>query len=414
MSFNLPELHEHTVAPPALPPIEGGTEIELALSDACRRAPVSARTLAALGNVLVRRGAYLDALEAYRSASDLDPADAPLAWMCAEIAHVLDARDTSVQYRARALAVQRVFPDPLPVGSRIPVLLLLRDAPYSDNTPLELLLDRKRVAVHKYYVEGDAAPALPHADVVMTAFGYAHGAHNAIERAALLSPAVNDSRALVRTAREHVQAWAATIDGVVAAQSAVYSGAQLIGHPLPVTIRPLDTHAGHGLALIAEADDLAAHLERFPAERYYVAPFIEYRSDDGLYRKFRVIFVDGEAYPYHYAMSLHWMVHYQSAPMEHVEAFREEEALFLNDPQRVVPRWKQTMREIADAVGLDYFGIDAGVLPDGRVVIFEADAAMLVHDEDARGVFAYKRPYVARIREALHELIARRTPQRTP
>ena len=71
------------------------------------------------------------------------------------------------------------------------------------------------------------------------------------------------------------------------------------------------------------------------------------------------------------------------------------------------------MPEIARAVGLDYFGIDATVLPDGRLAVFEADAAMLVHDEDARDVFAYKRPFVAHIREALHATIASRIRRET-
>jgi tetratricopeptide (TPR) repeat protein len=414
MTWKIPELCEHTVAPPALQPLADAAEIEERLSSACVLAAPEARTLAALGNVMLRRGAYLDALEAYRSASDADPSDAPLAWMTGEIAHVLDASDTSVTYRTRALTLQRVFCDPLPVGSRTSVLLLLRDAAYSDNTPLELLLDRTRVAVHKYYVEGDAVPGLPDADVVMTAFGFAHAGMRAIHRAAVISPSINDPRKLPHIARETVPAWASHIGGLVAPPANIVLREDLRSVAFPVTMRPLDTHAGKGFALVMNLEDAEHHASRFPALQYYVGPFIDYRSSDGFYRKFRVIFVDGKPFAYHYAVSLDWMVHYQSAPMQHVPAFREEEALFLEAPQSVVPEWEPIMRGIARAVDMEYFGIDAAVLKDGRIVLFEADAAMLVHDEDARGIFAYKRPYVARIREALHTLIERRKRQRIP
>ena len=409
----LPEPEEHTVAPPALGALARADELERALSAACGIHPPKARTLAALGNAMLRRGAYLDALEAYRSASDLDPSDAPLAWMCAEIAYVLDNTETSVRYRARALGRQRLFLDPLPVGDRTPVLLLLRDAPYSVNTPLELVLDRSRVAIHKLYVEGEAAMPLPDVDAVFTAFGFAHAAGRAVANAARFTDTINDPHALERTSREAVGAWANSIAGIRAPACEIVTQSDLGRVTLPATIRPIDTHAGDGFALIASREELDLWIERSPADAYYVAPFIDYRSADGFYRKFRAIFVDGVAYPYHHATSLHWMVHYKTAPMQSVSAFREEEARFLADPAAFVPQWERVMPEIARTVGLDYFGIDAAAMPSGDLVLFEADAAMLVHDEDARGVFAFKRPYVARIREALHALIARRTRRRT-
>ena len=366
---------------------------------------------------MVRRGRYVDALEAYRVAADLDPSAALAHWACAEIAHVLDDVATSREYRARALALQRVYPDPLEVGNRTPILLLLRDAPYSVNAPLELLLDRSRFAVHKYYVESDALPVLPPFALAFCAFGAAENAHEAIRRAAVFfdgtSPALNDPGRLERTARESLGRTLGGIDGVVCPGATIATGVQAQSIALPALVRPIDTHAGDGFAYLLEAQELHRHLQRFPAERYYVSRFLNYRSPDGLYRKFRAIFVDGVAYPYHLAIAPQWMVHYQSSPMRESRVFRDEERRFLEAPQRAVALWDRVMPEIAQAVGLDYFGIDATVLPDGRLAVFEADAAMLVHDEDAHDVFAYKRPFVARIREALHDAIVNRTHRET-
>ena len=62
---------------------------------------------------------------------------------------------------------------------------------------------------------------------------------------------------------------------------------------------------------------------------------------------------------------------------------------------------------MARATGLDYGGIDCGIDPDGRIVVFEANAAMLVHDEKAE-IFAYKNQYIARIKQAFDALLTRR------
>ncbi len=417
LAQRFPELGEHSVAPPALRPFTGVDQVEREISMICASGAGSSEAFALLGNAMVREGRYVDALEAYRSAADLDPSNALASWACGEIAHVLADEETSRTYRARALARQRVYPDPLPVGTRTPILLLLRDAAYSENTPLELLLDRSRVAVHKYYVEGDAHPALPPYALAVCAFGSAQAARGATRRASTFlsgAPAsINDPARLAGIARESVAATLGAIDGVVTVDARIVEGSDASAIAAPALVRPMDTHAGEGFAYVTSDAELRSHLARFPAERYYCSNFVETRGSDGLYRKFRAIFVDGVAYPYHLAIAPQWMVHYESSPMREDPALREEERAFLADAARLLPSWHRVMPQIAQAVGLDYFGIDATVLPDGRLFVFEADAAMLVHDEDARDVFAYKRPYVARIREAFHAAIASRTRRET-
>jgi hypothetical protein len=417
LAQRFPELGEHSVAPPALRPFAGIEDAESQISALCAGTSPPAFAFALLGNVMVRKGHYVDALEAYRSAADLDPTFALASWACAEIAHVLADDDTSRTYRARALALQRVYPDPLPVGARTPILLLLRDASYAENAPLELLLDRSRVAVHKYYVEGEGASHLPPHALAFCAFGSAAGAGEAVRRASDFfndAPAtINDPARLAGLARESLAETLGAIDGVRCAHASVVEGADAANIAIPALLRPIDTHRGDGFAYLTSDDALRSHLARFPAARYYRSDFVETRGSDGLYRKFRAIFVDGVAFPYHLAIAPQWMVHYQSSPMRENAALREEERSFLEDPARVFPWWHRVMPQIARAAGLDYFGVDATVLSDGRLFVFEADAAMLVHDEDPHDVFAYKRPHVARIRDALHATIANRIRPKT-
>jgi FkbM family methyltransferase len=61
---------------------------------------------------------------------------------------------------------------------------------------------------------------------------------------------------------------------------------------------------------------------------------------------------------------------------------RKEEEQFLEDMASVFnPHHQNALRAIAKATGLDYGGVDCGLDRDGRIVVFEANAAMLVHDE---------------------------------
>ena len=61
---------------------------------------------------------------------------------------------------------------------------------------------------------------------------------------------------------------------------------------------------------------------------------------------------------------------------------------------------------IGQALDLDYCGVDFGVLADGRVLVFEANATMLVHPEKPDGPLAHKNPAIARIFDAFRAMLA--------
>ena len=404
-------LCEWTVAPPALAAFVGLRELRAHLETICSSGASGPLEWAMLGNAYTREGRYLEAIDAYERALAIDPHFAAAHLAIAELASMLHDEEPDALHRKRALALQRVYLDPLPVGDRLPLVMLLRDVPYSVNMPLDVLVDRTRVALHKVYMEGEVEIP-PHAAAIC-AFGYAYDALGAIDRAtsiagALAHPIINVPARLLATAREALPQTLASIDGVRACASTAYSARDLTHAALPALVRPRDTHAGRGLSLVRSPDEMRAHLARFPAQAYHVTPFVEYRSPDGYYRKYRAILIDGVAYPYHLAISPRWMVHYRGSPMREHAWMREEEARFLDDPERAVPRWGERLGAIARAIGLEYVGLDLTVLPDDTLLVFEADAAMLLHDEDEHDLLSYKRPYVARIREAFHALVERR------
>jgi len=52
---------------------------------------------------------------------------------------------------------------------------------------------------------------------------------------------------------------------------------------------------------------------------------------------------------------------------------------------------------------LVFFGIDCGLDGSGNLVVFEANASMLVHDKNEE--FPYKAPFVHRIKSAFDEML---------
>jgi glutathione synthase/RimK-type ligase-like ATP-grasp enzyme len=191
------------------------------------------------------------------------------------------------------------------------------------------------------------------------------------------------------------------------APGALESVAQEIGFPM--LARPVGSHGGDDLVKLESPAALAAHVAGTPAEALYLTQFCDFRSADGLYRKYRFIVVAGEVFPYHLAIGDGWLVHYFRTEMRDRPALLDEEARFLADPLASLgPDIAASLADIVRAVPLDFFGIDCSVDTDGKLLVFECNATMLVHDADPSPVFDFKRAPAERIRQAVGRLLARR------
>ena len=103
------------------------------------------------------------------------------------------------------------------------------------------------------------------------------------------------------------------------------------------------------------------------------------------------------------------MVHYYNAPMAENVWMRDEEHAFMADLGSVFSgRLRDALRETAELLALDYVGIDAAIDREGKLLIFEADNALIVHLLDDPVMYAYKHQYVPRIYAALDALVRRR------
>jgi tetratricopeptide (TPR) repeat protein len=184
----------------------------------------------------------------------------------------------------------------------------------------------------------------------------------------------------------------------------VRAAAARAGIAQPFLVRPIGSHGGKGLFLVGgDAPDEALS----PAGAYYLTQFEDFRSADGLYRKYRAIFVGGRTLPYHLAIAPNWLVHYEHSGTQDHQARLDEEMRYLDDPAAAIGAgaW-DAVRQIGEAMDLDYAGADFSLAPDGRVLLFEANATMLVHPEAPDGVLAHKNPSVERILQAFRDMLA--------
>jgi len=121
-----------------------------------------------------------------------------------------------------------------------------------------------------------------------------------------------------------------------------------------------------------------------------------------------VVFVDRRPYPYHLAISDDWLVHHGTASMVERPERLAEELRFLEDPEAAIgAKAMVAVEAIGRRLDLDYCGVDFSVPPDGSVLVFEANATMLVHPERADGPLAPKNPYIQRILDAFEAMIER-------
>lgn len=419
-----PDLANHLRIPGSQPVTAATDEAQPLLERAVALDPAFAPAAAALGNALARRGFLVDAMRLYVQATEADATldDARLA--TAELAYMRgDVRDAERRFGALFARAQVFVASGTEDG--VPrVLVLARPGAWPSNAPIDFVLNDGRVTLHRWYI-GNGGPRqrpLPEADCVLVAIGEHRALHAEVVVAKTFLansglPYINDPERLAGLARYALRGIVMRVAGVRAAPAArvaaetlreIGDGVREIGGVrFPMLARPVDAHGGRGLARVADGAELRAHVAAVPADAYDLCEFIEYRSADGFYRKYRVVFVDGEPFPYHLAIDRTWLLHAFRTPVAETPWMHAEEARFLTRPETVMPGWPDRMRAIAREIGLDYFGIDCAVDADGEIVVFEADTATLVYRFDSQR-FALGEAPVDRIRVALQSLIERR------
>jgi hypothetical protein len=181
------------------------------------------------------------------------------------------------------------------------------------------------------------------------------------------------------------------------------------GFEFPLLIRTPGYHTGLHFQRIEAVEQLPAALAQLPGEDLTVLSYLDARGSDGKARKYRVMMIDGKLYPLHLAISSHWKIHYFTAEMADNPEHRAEDAKFLeNMPGVLGSRAMAALAEIQSRLGLDYAGIDFGLAANGEILLFEANATMVVNPPEPEPKWAYRKPAVERIFDAMQRMLVTR------
>ncbi|HUI95958.1 MAG TPA: tetratricopeptide repeat protein [Xanthobacteraceae bacterium] len=364
-------------------------------------------------------------IAACRRAIALDPshldAYATLAQALGRVHRIAEADQVRAEWARR----QGVLTAPCESSRADARILLIGGAEFC-NVPTQHLFDRHRFEIVSIYLMPPGMPAdpatsrerLPPFDIVFNAIGDADRGEPYVSRAlefcrGLGRPILNAPDRIAQTRRDRLPALLGEIPGLAIPGIRRIARADLVALAAtdearwPKLLRPIGSHGGDDLKRIERPDEVAAYVDAVPADEYYLSDFCDFRSLDGYFRKYRLIFVDRAVYPYHVAIANDWLVHYWRAEM--TDWMKQEEEEFLADWRSVFsPAAAAAVTEVARRLDLDYAGMDCAILPDGRVLLFEANATMLVHLKESRAEFAYKHAYVPRIIEAMTALVNQR------
>lgn len=354
------------------------------------------------------------AREAALAAIALDPAQ-PLA--CQTLSTLCEREgdsDGAARWLDRAYEARALFHEPAP-DSRCDVLVLATRS--QGNIPYRFLMPPTLYTRHVWYMEhARDDQVLPRYDVVFNSIGdpdLTAPSADAVARFLKRNdrPLINRPEPVQQTFRDKIPDLLGDIKGVYAPRAIRTTADDLhdTGIDLPVLVRPLASHGGVGLYRAETPAELANIAAKLAGREVYVTQYVDYRRADGQFRKGRMIFIDRQPLPYHWAISQHWMVHYVSSDMAEGGWRRAEEERYLYDTEAFLGETAMTaIADIGRRLDLDYCGLDFSLLPDGRVLVFEANATMLVHPEDADSALAYRNPAIARITDAFQTLLHKR------
>lgn len=336
----------------------------------------------------------------------------------------------AMQVQMEALKTQRLYHIPAAEQpEKIRLLAMMGAGELLANTPVECLLENSDVALDMVYVAPflPLPEAVPDHDVLFVAVGESDENLPLLHELADIQrvwprPVLNLPGRIALLARDSTCALLGDVAGVVMPPAKRVTGQELAeivarqrqldsvldNAAFPIIIRPVDSHAGRGLAKIEHVTELQEYLRAISENDFYISPFVDYRSADGLFRKYRVVLIDARPYICHLAISSHWMIHYLNAGMtESAEKRAEEERCFANFDTGFAMRHAPALRLIYERMGLDYLGIDCAETPSGELLIFEVDSNMIVHAFDSVELFPYKQAQMQKVFAAFRDLLSK-------
>ncbi len=359
-----------------------------------------------------------------------DASDANALMDLSTVLHLRGEHEVALSVQGEALKVQRLFRFGNHHEGQIRVLVVMGQGDLMANMPIEFLVEGSDVALFLLYVQpGEPLPSgLPEHDLLFVALAESDHNHQLLlqidrQLRGWPRPVLNPPDRIVHLSRNGACELLQGLPGVVIPVTTRIDRHNLgrLGHNqlpvaeiltdggFPVIVRPVDSHAGHGLAKLDDPADVIRYLTTAGEQEFYISRFIDYSSPDGLFRKCRVALIEGNSYVCHMAVSPRWMVHYLNADMLENSANRDEEARFMAGfDAQFARRHAAAFQAITQRTALDYLCIDCAETAAGELLIFEIDNSMVVHAMDPVDLFPYKKPQMDKLFRAFRQLLVNR------
>jgi hypothetical protein len=394
-------------------------------AQAVREHPHVAGPYVCLGTLLVDAGDHAEALRLFDDALALDPANRE-AHRGIAVIHEREGDPGAAERTWRQAFPGGSFETSPYRGDGVPIRVLYLTSAVGGNIPMQHVFDPRQFAVTTLIAES-APPevVLPPHDVVFNAVGDADRCARALAAAARIvaattAPVVNDPARVEETARLRNAQRLAGLPDVVTARMARFARDELAsprggtmleaaGLRWPVLLRSPGYQTGEHFVRVDGASELSSAVAQLPGAELLAIEYLDSRGADGAFRKYRVMTIGGRLYPMHLAISPEWKVHYFRSAMAERADHRAEEAAFLADMHRVLgARPIAALERVAALLGVDYGGIDFVPSADGRVIVFEANATMVIVPPDADPRWDYRRDAIGRALDAARATLVSR------
>ncbi len=254
------------------------------------------------------------------------------------IAQLLGEKQTGLAIQAEVLAFHRLFRSPCAVQQpKLRVLALAAAIDMGGNTPIEFLLEGSVIELLTLYVmpDSDLSSALPEHDIAIVVASDSDDCAAARSVSLIATPRYGRARCSILPSAYAIWIAISCIVSSGASKASTFRrlymrrgrncrmGRNRWHHwrrsqgdrTFPIIIRPRRSHAGIGLAKLDDHAALGAYLNTRPEHDFFISRFVDYASEDGLFRKYRVVVVDGRPYACHMAISDQWNIWYLNAGM---------------------------------------------------------------------------------------------------
>ncbi len=226
---------------------------------------------------------------------------------------------------------------------------------------------------------------------------------------------VNRPDAVLRTTRDLVAKRLAGVAGLCVPKvvrlrnprpGAASAAARRADMAFPLIVRRAGTHSGRIIGVVDGPEALEAAIAG--PGTFVMTEFVDFRSEDRLYRKYRVFFIGRRRIFRHLIGADQWSIHARErfSFMANHSGLIAEELRIIADPAGLFPAAvSAALDAVRERMGLDFFGMDFGITADGRALLFEANATMSFFPVGSQPPFAHIERVIDPARQALFELL---------